>query len=270
MTLTLVIIIWRHLGKWPEKRKQNRFLSPFLVILSCQKEPNISYHNGICNPPPSDYVLKPGEKWVFRSTSTVPVVIVIYLLTLWPLSTLCEHSNHLSCLKQGIQTCTSLLWKRSTIHLPQSSGWYSNASWMMVFLDHLVSNTLFIYLYIFSLVRFSPAKTIYILLMFNNFYLSVPICLRLRNTWLNERMDFWPQASSCNVSSQCLLFGWFSLLTLKTTYEKLCQDLAMGGKHLRGHLLRAVLICSVRSSVKIPSWVTRWQVPGRHRLAGED
>lgn len=156
LTLTLVIIIWKHLGKWPEKLKQNRLLSPFLVILSCQKEPNISYHNGICNPPPSDYILKPGEKWVFRSPSTVPVVIMIYLLTLWPLSTLCEHSSHLSCLKQGIRTCTSLLWKHSTVHLPQSSGWYSNASWMMVFLTTLFKiHYSFIFTFFFSCAVFT-------------------------------------------------------------------------------------------------------------------
>lgn len=191
--------------------------------------------------PPSDYVLKPGEKWVSRSTSTVSVVIVISLLTLWPLSTLCEHGSHLSCLKQGIQTCTSLLWKHSTIHLPQSSGRYSNASWMMVFLTTLFKIHYSFTFTFFSLVQFSPAKTIYFLLMFDNFYLSVPICLGLRNTWLNECMTSGhKQVSATWLPNVCCLDGSF-YWHWKLPIKNLCLNLAMGGKHLRGHPLRAVL-----------------------------
>lgn len=176
--------------------------------------------------PPSDYVLKPGDKWVSRSTSTVPVVIVISLLTLWPLSTLCEHGSHLSCLKQGIQTCTSLLRKHSTVHLPQSSGRYSNASWMMVFLTTLFKIHYSFTFTFFSLVQLSPAKTIYFFTyvrQFLSFCTNMPWAEKPLAEWVH---DFWPQASFCNVSSQCLLFGWFSLL--KTAHKKFMSEFSYG------------------------------------------
>lgn len=128
--------------------------------------PEISYHDGVYNL--QWLPTKPGEKSLrapFHPTHSdgglSPQV--------WLLLTLCEHNRLLSCLKQGIQSCTSLPGKYSTIHLTQLSGRHSNASLMkVVFLTTLFKiHYPFTFMVFFSSpVEFLPSKIIHFLLTY--------------------------------------------------------------------------------------------------------
>lgn len=181
--------------------------------------PEISYHDGVYNL--QWLPTKPGEKSLrapFHPTHSdgglSPQV--------WLLLTLCEHNRLLSCLKQGIQSCTSLPGKYSTIHLTQLSGRHSNASLMKV----VFLTTLFKIHYPFTfMVFFLLLWSFYHLKSYTFYLLMFIICIPWTTMpWAGKHLaegmhDFWLPASSWNMRFPMFAVWMFFLLTLKTTYK---------------------------------------------------